>query len=255
LASEDGLALHRAFEAAQERLYREFPEAQVERRPGCVLFVCPTLPMPQCNGPWVVDDGAASGALADAIAEVEAAGAVAWVQTRSGQDKTRQAARGLGFTHEESAPGMLLRRGELVEPAPVELEIGPIRDDEVDGATAVLAEAFGAPKELFDYFCSRIRMVEEACWYVGRAEGTIVSTAIGHTHDGATGIFNVATPPPHRGRGYGAALTARAARDGFAAGAELAYLQSSEIGHGVYQLLGFRDVEEYTLLARPVASA
>ena len=40
------------------------------------------------------------------------------------------------------------------------------------------------------------------------------------TADGATGICNVATPPQHRGRGYGAALTARAVRDGFEAGSE-----------------------------------
>jgi hypothetical protein len=40
-------------------------------------------------------------------------------------------------------------------------------------------------------------------------------------------------------------------RDGFAAGCELAYLHSSEVGHGVYRRLGFRDVEEYTLLTRP----
>ena len=34
-------------------------------------------------------------------------------------------------------------------------------------------------------------------------------------------------------------------------GAELAYLQSSAMGHGVYRRLGFRDVEEYCLLTRP----
>jgi hypothetical protein len=43
-------------------------------------------------------------------------------------------------------------------------------------------------------------------------------------------------------------------RDGFEAGSELAFLQSSEIGHGVYRRLGFRDVEEYVLLTRPFAA-
>jgi predicted acetyltransferase len=81
-----------------------------------------------------------------------------------------------------------------------------------------------------------------------------VSTALGFTLDGATGIFNVATPSEHRGRGYGAALTSHALRDGFDAGSEFGYLQSSTIGHGVYQRLGFRDVEEYTLLTRPPQS-
>ena len=33
---------------------------------------------------------------------------------------------------------------------------------------------------------------------------------------------------------------------------EFAFLQSSEIGHSVYRKLGFRDVEEYVLLTRPL---
>lgn len=56
------------------------------------------------------------------------------------------------------------------------------------------------------------------------------------------------------GHGYGPALTAQAARDGFAAGAELAWLQSSAMGHSVYRRLGFRDVETYLLLTRPSPS-
>jgi predicted GNAT family acetyltransferase len=57
--------------------------------------------------------------------------------------------------------------------------------------------------------------------------------------------------PDHRGRGHGAALTARVVQHGFADGARLAFLQSSLLGHSVYRRLGFRDVEEYTLLTRP----
>jgi predicted acetyltransferase len=68
---------------------------------------------------------------------------------------------------------------------------------------------------------------------------------------GATGVFNVATPRQHRGRGYGAAVTARAVRDGFRAGASLAFLQASDAGFGVYRRLGFRHVEDYVLLTRP----
>lgn len=79
-----------------------------------------------------------------------------------------------------------------------------------------------------------MQSVKEASWYIGRVEDPIVSTAVGVTVDGATGVFNVATPPEHRGHGYGAALTSRVVRDGFEAGSRLAYLQSSEIGDGVY---------------------
>jgi hypothetical protein len=40
-------------------------------------------------------------------------------------------------------------------------------------------------------------------------------------------------------------------RDGFEAGSTFCFLQSSDIGHGVYERLGFRDVEQYVLLTRP----
>src|SRR6266550_3810927 len=64
-------------------------------------------------------------------------------------------------------------------------------------------------------------------------------------------VISVATPSEHRGRGYGAAITWHAVREGFATGAELAYLQASAIGESVYRRLGFREVVTYLLLTRP----
>jgi ribosomal protein S18 acetylase RimI-like enzyme len=245
------MAMQRAFEAMQERLCAELDGARFERRSDLIVVACPGLPIPQCNGAWVVEDSpAAVGALGEAVAEVEATGAWPWVQTRSGHDRTRQQALDLGLTQSVRLPGMVVAPADLVEPD-VEIEIGLVDAGDVTATNELLATAFEAPRELFDEFAGPIRRVEQASWYVGRAEGTIVSTATGVTLDGATGVFNVATLPTHRGRGYGAALTARAVRDGFEAGSTFAFLQSSEIGHGVYRRLGFRDVEEYVLLARP----
>jgi predicted GNAT family acetyltransferase len=95
--------------------------------------------------------------------------------------------------------------------------------------------------------------VEGISYYLGRVDGVDVSTSVGYTLGDLVGVFNVATPPEHRGRGYGAALTAEAARQGFAAGAELAWLQASAMGVPVYRRLGFREVEDYLLLTRPEA--
>lgn len=128
-------------------------------------------------------------------------------------------------------------------------------DRDADEANTLLAGCFGAPKALFDQFWSHLRELPDASWYIGRdAKGVIVSTALGLRSDSATGIFNVATPPEHRGHGYGAALASRAVRDGFNGGSAFAFLQSSGLGHGVYERLGFRDVEEYVLLTRPVSA-
>jgi len=243
--------MQRALEAMQERLYAAIDGARFERRSDLIVLVWPGLPIPQCNGAWVVEDSrTAVEALAEAIGEVEATGISAWVQTRSGHDRIRRQALDLGLTQSVRVPGMVVESAELVEPV-VEIEIGLVGDEDVDGTNQSLATSFEAPKELFDEFCGPVRQMDEASWYVGRAGGAIVSTAVGVTLDSATGVFNVATLPEHRGRGYGAALTARAVRDGFEAGSTFAFLQSSEVGHSVYRRLGFRDVEEYVLLTRP----
>jgi GNAT superfamily N-acetyltransferase len=244
--------MQRALEAVWARLYMEFDEARFERRGDLVLALCPALPMPQCNGPWVVEDTQnAVDAMAGAIAEVDAAGVRPWVQTRSGHERTRVAAAKLGLTHRLQVPGMVLEPAELVEPSDPVVEIDLIAAAEMAAVTELLATCFGAPEELFDRFCDACAAIDEGSWYVGRVDGEIVATALGITIDGVTGVFNVATAPEHRGRGHGAALTARLLRDAFRGGATLAFLQSSDIGHRVYRQLGFRDVEEYLLLTRP----
>jgi GNAT superfamily N-acetyltransferase len=241
-----------ALEAMWARLYMEVDGARFERRGDLIVALYPPFPIPQCNGPWVVEDTkSAVDAMAGAIAEVEAAGAWPWVQTRSGHDRTRGAAAELGLTHIESVPGMVLQPGELVEPSGSAVEIDPIAVTEMGATNEILAICFDAPKELFDRFCGVFAAIDEASWYVGRVADEIVATALGITIDGVTGVFNVATAPEHRGRGHGAALTARVVQDGFHRGAKLAFLQSSNIGHSVYRRLGFRDVEEYLLLTRP----
>lgn len=78
--------------------------------------------------------------------------------------------------------------------------------------------------------------------YFGELDGVAVTTASALTYRGSVGIFNVATPPEHRGNGYGTTITARAVRDGLAARARSAWLQSSPDGFGVYQRMGFDTV-------------
>ena len=249
MASE-ALVAQRAFEAMWERMFDVLDGARLERRSDLMLALCPELPLPQFNGPWVVDDSqAAVDALPSAIAEVEAAGVRAWVQTRAGQARAQEAAAGLGLTHVVRIPGMVMLPGELVE-AHADIEVALVADD-VDEANAVLVRAFAAPREVFDRIGDAAARLESMSWYVGRHGDSIVSTGLGFTVDGVTGVFDVATPPELRGRGYGSALTSRIVRDGFDGGSRLAFLQSSELGHGVYRRLGFREVEEYVLLTRP----
>jgi ribosomal protein S18 acetylase RimI-like enzyme len=82
--------------------------------------------------------------------------------------------------------------------------------------------------------------------YLGEAGGQPVTTGLGVKLGSSVAIFNIATPPEHRRRGYGAAGTARAVADGLAAGARWSALQSSPDGYKVYERLGFRMLEAWS---------
>ena len=143
LSSEPAL-LHQALEGAYERLYAGFGGARFERRGDLIVAVLPGVPIPQCNGAWVSEDSAsAADALAEVVAEVEAAGEWPWVQTRLGQERAQHAAVALGLTHEERVPAMLVLPDEVVETdAGIEIEL--VAESEIAETNAVLAESFGA---------------------------------------------------------------------------------------------------------------
>ena len=248
--------VHEALRSTFELIASVLPQSRFERRDGYDFLVCPEVPIPQFSGVWPLDDAAAPS-LEGTLSEIEEMGLPYSVQLRAGATPAfGTEARRLGLTSNEKLPGMVARPGELASPDATELQI--VRIATADGmaqALAVAAAGFGAPADLLaPVYMLEFLELDSSAYYLGRVDGHDVSTSVGFTVEDAVGVFNVATPPEHRGHGYGAALTAQAARDGFAAGAELAWLQSSAMGHSVYRRLGFRDVETYLLLTRPSPS-
>jgi hypothetical protein len=251
----DADRLHAALCAAWERLCGVLEDARFERRPGYVWPVCPPVPVPAFNGVWPEDDSSAP-ALADALDEIDALELPHSIQVRRGRTPACELeAERLGLMLEAELPAMIVLPDELrAVDAPGLQILRATTPDALAQALATAAEAFGAPPELFTaLYGLEVTGLDGVVVYLGRAGEEDVSTAIGYTVGGATGIFNVATPSPHRGRGYGAAITACAVRDGFRAGAGFAWLQSSDIGRPVYRRLGFRTVDTYLLYAAPEA--
>jgi ribosomal protein S18 acetylase RimI-like enzyme len=116
--------------------------------------------------------------------------------------------------------------------------------------TAALAAGMEAPPEMMTPFGSAEAFaLPGGVPYLARDDGQVVSVGFGVFAEGITGIFNIATRPAYRGRGYGRAVTSRIVADGIARGADLAYLQSSEDGYPLYQSMGFRTVETWTYLS------
>ena len=62
------------------------------------------------------------------------------------------------------------------------------------------------------------------------------------------GLYNVGVEPEHRRRGFGASISWAAVEAGRRRGATAAWTGATEMGHGVYEGLGFRRLFSYNVL-------
>jgi ribosomal protein S18 acetylase RimI-like enzyme len=252
----DADRLHAALCDAWSQACPALEGGRFERRPGYAWTICPPVPVPAFNSVWPEDDACAS-LLGEAVAEIAALGLPTAVMTWRGRTPAcEEAAESMGLIASEELPAMAVTLEELGEVDVPDFEALTVATaDELAQALAVAAEGFGVPPDLFaPLYDESFARLDGFHYYLGRAGGVDVTTAAGYTVGGAVGIFNVATPEQHRGHGYGAAITAKAVSDGFHAGAEFAWLQSSPIGHSVYRRIGFRDVGTYVLYTAPEAA-
>jgi GNAT superfamily N-acetyltransferase len=237
-------------------MYMALDGARVEDRLASRLFVCPSVPIPLFNALVAVeehpDDAVAE--VAPAMAEVENLDLPFGVLLRETAAHGLQAeARRLGLTAVERIPAMVMAAVELRDRGSAGLRIVRVRERaDLDRALAVMAAGFGVPAAIVQpLFQPAIAELPGISFYLALLEDEPVSTAVGSRRLDGVGIFNVATPPRLRGRGYGAAVTARAAEDGFAENAALAWLQASPLGESVYRRMGFRQVDTHLLMTRP----
>jgi ribosomal protein S18 acetylase RimI-like enzyme len=249
---DEAQRVHQALETAAERFAGALQGARFERREGYTFLAFPTFPIRAINGVWA-DTDAAAPQLGDALRESQQLGAPFAVRVREGRTpEVEEAARDLGLVAAERVPGMALMPHELRDAQTVVEIIRVQTAEEVERSLALAAVGFGVPAKLIrPVYTLEFIQLDGWAYYLASAGGEDVSVAAGFTVDGSVGIFNVATPAAHRGRGYGGAITAHAVREGFRAGGEFAYLESSAMGESVYRRLGFREVETYTILARP----
>ena len=78
--------------------------------------------------------------------------------------------------------------------------------------------------------------------YVGFVGGEPVAASTAMLGASCVGIYNVATVPAHRRRGFGRAVTVAGLGDGVGEGYTTAALAASDLGLPVYLALGFREV-------------
>ena len=249
IATEERAArLHAAISVTFEGWFSAVPEASFERREGHARLLFPSVPFRLFNG--VVVESERCVGISESIREVEELGVPCGVQMLAGRHPdVEQEVGELGLTEQTEMPGMVVAPDELADVRAPALEIVRV-DDEKGLADA--ARTTAAPVEpMLALYSPGVLDLEGNNVYVGHVDGKAVTTAIGYQTGRDVAIFSVATPPEHRRRGYGAAITAHAAREAFENGADLAWLQTSEMGESVYRTLGFRQVETHIMLARP----
>ena len=87
--------------------------------------------------------------------------------------------------------------------------------------------------------------------YVGYEDGVPVCGSSLFIDSGVVGIYQVATTPQARGKGYGTAITLAPLWDAFELGLKVGVLHSSEMGYRMYKRMGFVDIARCPIYRLP----
>jgi len=124
--------------------------------------------------------------------------------------------------------------------------------DDLRDHRALLAAGFGLPSDILErVIVDDLIDDPQMAFVVGSVDGVPVTTALLATSGETAGVYNVATPPSERRKGYGEAATWALIAEGARRGCTHSILQSSGDGHPVYERMGFVDVGKYVQLEGP----
>ena len=173
-----------------------------------------------------------------------------WMEPRARRG-SRQVFERHGLRFSVDLPGMVAERiAPPVRPLPA-LEVR-----RVAGAATVSAfcgigsTCFHVPIAWFSEVFDSAGVWKQFAAYVGYANGEPVATAATVLGGGAVGVYNVATLPDHRRRGYGEAVMRHALEEARREhGIERSALQSTPAGYGIYERMGYRTVTKVTVYA------
>jgi N-acetylglutamate synthase len=208
------------------------------------------IPLSPFNGVWSEHAHPDAAAVATLLDEVSRAGVPYGLKLPPGCEEAftgLAAARGMARVADISLMGLGAAAGAGAVgagPVPDGRPLPRLSPERAPRAAAVAAAGFGTAQDIFLRLVTPdlLRLASVRC-YVGEVAGQPVTTSLSVTLGSCTGIFCVATVPGFRGRGFGAAVTARAVADGRAAGSAWCWLEASGMGLPVYRKLGFQVIE------------
>jgi ribosomal protein S18 acetylase RimI-like enzyme len=165
--------------------------------------------------------------------------------------RSRQVFERCGLRFSVELPGMAAER---IAPPQKPLPALDIR--RVDGAAVGAAfcgigsTCFHVPLAWFSEVFDSPEVWNRFASYVGYVDGEPVATTATVLGGGAVGVYNVATLPDFRRRGYGEAVMRHALEEARREhGIERTILQSTPAGYGIYERMGYRTVTKVAVYA------
>lgn len=226
------------------------------RRDGGVVTLLSGLPLLLFNQILIESSRADPGALQDAVEAARARGHRFVVDVRSGSDDHVIPEVGeLGLVMLGDGPwipGMAMYP-LAVEPHDVGLDLRRVRDGAgIEDHVQAAAAGFEMSEDLLRRIVRPgILEAPGTTVFVGYHDGEPVATGLGIRTGRTIGVYNIATVPTARRRGFGRAMTAHVVAEGAAAGCDVAVLQASDMGRPIYERMGFRTVVEYLGFVEP----
>jgi ribosomal protein S18 acetylase RimI-like enzyme len=242
---------------SSRQLFELDPGAEIEAGAGWV-FGAGRSPHPVIsNAAFRADDGLDPGELlerAQAFFADRGRGFALWARDGATEDRDLiDAAEAAGLKQVYEMPEMVLDRRPEAQPAPAGVELRRVAsagdaEDYWRVATAAYA-SLGFPPEIFAFYERHDGLVAgNAAAFVADLDGRPAGIAMTIVSHGVAGIYWVGAGEEARGRGLGWTVTASAIDAGFDLGAEVASLQASPMGEGLYRRMGFETIFSYRLL-------
>ena len=165
-----------------------------------------------------------------------------WWET-PGHEPCADALRARGLLH-EPVPGMY---AELSGPVDLrrELRVEPLNEGNHATILDLIMAGFEMPefvREPMGALLSTDLDPEPFIHLLAWEDDQPVGCGTAFLDEGTAGLYNIAVPERHRGRGIGYAVTAALMNVGVAAGCTHAVLHATEMGRPTYERLGFEEV-------------
>lgn len=168
-----------------------------------------------------------------------------WLVTTSIRRKLSRACETVGLRLSSEMPGMAAERMRRPTQNLPSIELRRVDSAQtLNDFRALGATCFHVPIAWFsEVFDNAIAVAHPFVCWVGYRDGEPVATAATVSADGITGLYNVATAPAHRRRGYGEAITRLAIDAAIRQDDSTRFvLQSTSEGLRLYQRMGFQPI-------------